>query len=609
MFRALGKSKIAFVLAILFGVSLFFFKGGSRYSNLFNSDNVVATVSGTPISTSKFNRTMKMNIDQFGQMLGKKLSSDEIIDFQLQNLVLGSLINNAVFENEFDKIKFIVDDTIIAKKTKERLPQLYDSNNKLNELALNSFLSQQGLKIDDLVDIINFETKAEVFENIFFQINFPNKINDKINIFNAHEREIEYSVIKLNEFLLNDSNYENLSKEKKEIIEFYNNNLNNYMTEEARDISYIIIDSTKFKDQFLPTESEIKDYYNKNQNIFSVPEKRDFIQFNFQSNDEANKFFNNVNMLQIDEVIQYANINNIKFSKFKNLSKNEVLDELSNEIFNLNIGEISKTVDTTLAKHIIIVEKIIEEKLQNLGEVKSEINELMLNVELNNYVTELKNNISKDIVDGLGIVSIADKYNLEILKSNKVNNVVKKQNDSIKNEIIKQGFITNKDFVTDVIDYDQNISFLLNVDNIYLPANIKYDEIFDVVLNDWLINEKKDFIKKEFKINDNYLSYVSTNYKNKIKLITVDKNSSSLPPKLIKEIFNNEINNQFLYFDEESEIYIVEIKDIIIDKDYINSKNSLSLNSELKNAFGSEIIKNKKISTNDALLNGLINTY
>ena len=56
MFRTLGKSKIAFVLAILFGISLFFFKSGSRYSNFFNSDNVVATVSGTNISTSKYNQ-------------------------------------------------------------------------------------------------------------------------------------------------------------------------------------------------------------------------------------------------------------------------------------------------------------------------------------------------------------------------------------------------------------------------------------------------------------------------------------------------------------------------------------------------------------------------
>ena len=65
MFRALGKSKIAFVLAILFGISLFFFRSGSRYSNFFNSDNVVATVSGTPISTNIFNRSMQIKISHY----------------------------------------------------------------------------------------------------------------------------------------------------------------------------------------------------------------------------------------------------------------------------------------------------------------------------------------------------------------------------------------------------------------------------------------------------------------------------------------------------------------------------------------------------------------
>ena len=34
-----------------------------------------------------------------------------------------------------------------------------------------------------------------------------------------------------------------------------------------------------------------------------------------------------------------------------------------------------------------------------------------------------------------------------------------------------------------------------------------------------------------------------------------------------------------------------------------------SLNSLLKNAFGNEIIKTKKISTNDSLLNALLSQY
>tara|TARA_Y100001935_G_scaffold215826_1_gene187364 strand:+ start:283 stop:537 length:255 start_codon:yes stop_codon:yes gene_type:complete len=76
--RALNKSWIGLALVILFGASLFFFRGSSRYSNLFNSDNFVANVSGTQISTTQFLRALELNIGQFAQMIGEDLSGDQI---------------------------------------------------------------------------------------------------------------------------------------------------------------------------------------------------------------------------------------------------------------------------------------------------------------------------------------------------------------------------------------------------------------------------------------------------------------------------------------------------------------------------------------------------
>ena len=190
MFRALGKSKIAFVLAILFGLSLFFFRGSGRYSNLFNSDNVVASVSGTPISTTKFLRVLDMNINQYGQMFGRQLTSEEIEAFQIHSMSLGSLINSAVFENEFDSQNFIIDETVVASETKKRFPNLYNKNNKLDEIALNSFLKQQRLKIEDLVKIINYETRSNIFDELFLEVKYPNKFEKIINKHNNHSRNI-----------------------------------------------------------------------------------------------------------------------------------------------------------------------------------------------------------------------------------------------------------------------------------------------------------------------------------------------------------------------------------------------------------------------------------
>ena len=55
-----------------------------------------------------------MNIGQFAQMIGSDLSAEQIKAFQIHQLVLQNLVNNAIFENEFDKINFILDDSTIA---------------------------------------------------------------------------------------------------------------------------------------------------------------------------------------------------------------------------------------------------------------------------------------------------------------------------------------------------------------------------------------------------------------------------------------------------------------------------------------------------------------
>jgi len=549
-----------------------------------------------------------MNINQFGQMLGKKLNSDEIKAYQIQNLVLGSLINNAVFEDEFNQNKFLIDEIVIAKETKERIPQIYDENNKLNEFALNSFLNQQGLKIDDLVDIIEFETKARIFEDLFFQINLPKKINYKINQQRAHKREIEFIKINLDEISINDFSDKKILKEDQSVIEFYNENIDKYMTEETRDIAYIIVNKDDFIKQLKPSLSQIKKYYVENKEIYQVPEKRDFIQFNFKSKNEANNFLKSIENLNKEKIVKYAENNNIRFSNFNNLSKNEVLEELSNEIFKLNINQVSEIIETTLAHHVVILNNINLKRQLNFDQVTDDIETKLLNVELNNHTNEIKNNLSNDILEGLSIANLSNKYNLKINHLKNISNNQEKENSLIENDIINKAFITSKDFVSDVIDYNEDIFYIVNVDNIYYPKEIEYDLIYDQVIEEWLLNQKKEFFKKEFNNYNDYIKQLSLKYSKKTNVIKINKNDPDLPIEFISDIFKGKINNQILHF-EKNIAYIGKIQSIIFNHNKEVTENVVSLNVDLKNAFGNEIIKNKKISTNDALLNALINKY
>ena len=614
MFRSLGKSKIAFVLAILFGISLFFFKGGSRYSNLFNSDTVVATVSGTPISTSKFNRTMQMNINKFNQMLGKPITGDEIRSFQIHSLSLGALINDAVFENEYDSIKLIIDESVIAQKTKERIPQLYDKNNKLNETYLNTFLKQQQLKIEDIVQIINFETRDEFVNNALFNINYPQYFSSKIDNYNNHSRKISYI-----EFLLEEVNIENDIQKyalnmKEELEKYYENNINQYMSKENRNVEYIIFNKKKYANNFVPTNFEIKEYFNANKELYYQKEKRSFIQFNFKKLEEAKNFKSKIqNFINPSDILKFAEENNIRFSEFENLIADEMLEEISKPLFELNQNQQSKIIETSIAKHIIILQSIEPERQLKFDEVKENIKNTITAIELNNYFTDIKNQASEKILNGKSLSEIANDFNLTISLINNITQDYDQYDQSeeiIISSLIPAAFGSNKDFVSDVIDINNDYAYIFNVKEITPSTPLDITSIQEILLNDWKKSKKIEKINSDVKINkdnNNFFSQLLSTYQLQPKELIINNNFNELPRSFIVEVLEGEKGQNIQYIDNNL-VHIAKIIDITIP-DEKNDNISISMADDLRGSFGGELYKNKNMSTNDSLINAIIQQY
>ena len=614
MFRSLGKSKIAFVLAILFGISLFFFKGGSRYSNLFNSDTVVATVSGTPISTSKFNRTMQMNINKFNQMLGKPITGDEIRSFQIHSLSLGALINDAVFENEYDSIKLIIDESVVAQKTKERIPQLYDKNNKLNETYLNTFLKQQQLKIEDIVQIINFETRNEFVNNALFNINYPQYFSSKIDNYNNHSRKISYI-----EFLLEEVNIENDIQKyalnmKEELEKYYENNINQYMSKENRNVEYIIFNKKKYANNFVPTNFEIKEYFNANKELYYQNEQRSFIQFNFKTLEEAKNFKSKIqNFINPSDILKFAEENNIRFNEFENLIADEMLEEISKPLFELNQNQQSKIIETSIAKHIIILQSIEPERQLKFDEVKENIKNTITGIELNNYFIDIKNQASEKILNGKLLSEIANDFNLTISLINNITQDYDQYDQSeeiIISSLIPAAFGSNKDFVSDVIDINNDYAYIFNVKEITPSTPLDITSIQEILLNDWKKSKKIEKINSDVKINkdnNNFFSQLLSTYQLQPKELIINNNFNELPRSFIVEVLEGEKGQNIQYIDNNL-VHIAKIIDITIP-DEKNDNISISMADDLRGSFGGELYKNKNMSTNDSLINAIIQQY
>ncbi len=604
--RAFRKSWIGIGLAILFAASLFFFRGSTRYSNLFNSDNFVANISGTPISTTKFLRSMDMNINQFSQIIGSQLTGEQIRSFQIHQITLQNLVNSAIFENEYDKINFILDETTIAKVSKRNFPDLY-KNNKLDDDILNNFLRQQGLKIEDLVDLINFETRSNIFDELMFQKDYPSQLQINLNKYDNQSREIELLKIPYDEIKLENYNKDQITKDSNELLDYFNNNSAEYMTNEERDFSYILINKNDYRNNFSPSENSLKEYYNNNKNLFINPEERSFKQFNFKSKEEADEFKLSLSGKTNEEITKYAEKNNIIFNDFKNVNRDKVLEQLANVIFELNKGGISDVIQTTLAYHIIILDEIFQEKELKFDEVKNEINDTLTNFEVDNFFNELKSSLDQQILDGFSITEIADQNNLKLINKKKIINNTN-EDDPILSNIISFSFTQNKDFVSDLIDIDNDTSFIVNIDDIYLSKIESIDNIFDSVLNDFIFTKKTEQAENIFEKNKEIFNNISKFYASDPENLTLNiKENGELPTSFKQKIFETDIDKVTFGSDEKT-IYFAKIKNINIPEEGENTTN-INLIGDLKTAFGSEIIKTKEISFNDELIDGLLSQY
>ena len=169
---------------------------------------------------------------------------------------------------------------------------------------------------------------------------------------------------------------------------------------------------------------------------------------------------------------------------------------------------------------------------------------------------------------------------------------------------------SNLDFVSDLSDIDNNTSIIINVDQITKAKPYELSEVFEIVSNDWIKSTKiKSIETKIEKISNGSKSIGDISDFVNFKILNTDikLNDSSYPSAYKNNIFSNEIN-QISISVVNDEIYISKINKILFsnDDEEIVTK---SLLSELRASFGTEIIKNKNISTNDNLIQALISQY
>ena len=464
-----------------------------------------------------------------------------------------------------------------------------------------------------MVQIIEFETRDKYFSDAFFNTKYPDYFSKKINQYNEHKRKISYIAIDIENIFIDEFLKDNFPDIAKELKEYYEKNLKNYMSKEKRNVEFFTINKNTLNESFVPTDFAIKEYYNNNKELFYQNEKRSFLQFNFQEKSNAEIFLNEIKNLDKLEILKYSKNNNIIFNEFNNLKEDEILSALSEELFKLNVNETSKIIETSLAKHILILTDISPSYQSDLDDVKNEIKDIITKVETQNFYNDLLNQISEKIIDGNSFKSIANSLNMDVRF---VNNLTRDYNEYDESEkilylnLIQSSFASNKDFVSDIININDNISYVFNVTNIEESKALKFEDIENDILNDFKNSKRIEITKNDIEENiknSNFIYDIAIRYNLPIKENIINTNSKELPINLTKKIFETHLNEN-TYSITNRKFYISKIDEIIINE-ITNLNNDIFLANNLRDSFGQELMKTKKISPNEELISAIIQQY
>ena len=101
-------------------------------------------------------------------------------------------------------------------------------------------------------------------------------------------------------------------------------------------------------------------------------------------------------------------------------------------------------------------------------------------MKLKNFYNDLLNQISEKIIDGNSFKSIANSLNMDVRFDNNLTRDYNEYDESEKIlylNLIQSSFASNKDFVSDIININDNISYVFNVTNIESSKALKFEDI------------------------------------------------------------------------------------------------------------------------------------
>ena len=569
----------------------------------------LARIGDREVDSQEFLFRYNREINRISNELERFVSNEEARDSGIDIQILTNLLVEKTLNSSADKMKLRPSD----KSLTERLKNTNSFRNAFNQFDKNVFnqvLRQNGIT-EDLFFSMERDSiaQAQIYRALFENLNISKEFSNLIHRFQNEDRNVEYIVLNTNT-----ENIDSYEINNQELLNYYNNNKDNYKSESKRDFTLLTLLKSEISSLIEVQEDIIKEIYENNVSDYETPEKRTYYVIPFNSSEEVN--------LALSNFKENTDINNIIVSR--GLSIEDVLqsslsleeglnDAISNKAFEVDKNILAGPVQGPFGPTLIYVTKIESSLKKTFLEVKEKIEQDYKSGETQDKIYKIYNIIEDQRAAGLTFEEIALENNLKLSQYSSVNNNGSNFSNSnidltLRNSIIETIFDSDIGLEMDPLeDQNGNVVFI-RVDNIDEERLLNFDNVQKEVRSD-IINQRQ---KKELEdISFQYLDDINKNINN-LEQISDNLNVAILKRdnlsrysfdevfsrSAIEEIFKTNVNKAFkanvgigdsIIIGMVTKISIEEQKEADIEA--LNQRNEDNLKNELLIILSEELQK------------------
>ena len=472
----------------------------------------LARIGDREVDSQEFLFRYNREINRISNELERFVSNEEARDSGIDIQILTNLLVEKTLNSSADEMKLRPSDNSLTERLKNT-SSFRNAFNQFDKNVFNQVLRQNGIT-EDLFFSMERDSiaQAQIYRALFENLNISKEFSNLIHRFQNEDRNVEYIV--LNTITENIDSYE---INNQELLNYYNNNKDNYKSESKRDFTLLTLLKSEISSLIEVQEDIIKEIYENNVSDYETPEKRTYYVIPFNSSEEVN--------LALSNFKENTDINNIIVSR--GLSIEDVLqsslsleeglnDAISNKAFEVDKNILAGPVQGPFGPTLIYVTKIESSLKKTFLEVKEKIEQDYKSGETQDKIYEIYNIIEDQRAAGLTFEEIALENNLKLSQYSSVNNNGSNFSNSnidltLRNSIIETIFDSDIGLEMDPLeDQNGNVVFI-RVDNIDEERLLNFDNVQKEVRSD-IINQRQ---KKELEdISFQYLDDINKNINN-----------------------------------------------------------------------------------------------